>query len=123
MHPGRVHVLQPHLGFERGGIVHQRRQWAEFPVGCLEQPDDLSFHSNIRLDCDRFRKRPNNPVRCRTILQIVDAHRVPALGSEPSRSGADTAAASRHDQGLQVELLSDGCQRRPELAARQQARS
>ena len=123
MHPGCVHLLQPHLRFERGCIVHQRRKLAKFSVYCFEQPDDLIFQSNIRLDCDRFGNRLNNLVGCSAILKIVDAYCATTLGSQSSRRGPDTAAASSHDQGFQVELLSDGCQRRSKLAARQQARS
>lgn len=98
-------MLQPHLGFERGRIVHQRGQPAELAVYCFEQPDHFILYADVRLNRDRVAaillNRRDHLRRGRLILEIVDAHGVPALCSMPSRRGADAPAASSDDQSFQ----------------------
>jgi len=89
------------LRFERGGVVDQRSDAAEFGIGLVEERDHVGFHADVRLNGNGSaalgRDAVDHLFRAVPALQVADAHRLALCGGESRGGRADSARASRYD--------------------------
>jgi len=103
-----IDLLEPHLPFENGGIVHERVHASEVAIARFEQPYDVRLVGNVGGHGNRA--PPGGPdvgddaARRVFVRAVIDADVVAARCGDSRGGRPDAAAATRHEQNHLITL-------------------